>query len=148
MLKRRRMAVAEIGQCLGLVLLLGLIGGCGGKKPDNGMVPVSGVLEVDGQPAVGVVIELHPQSNAPTLAKGITSDGGRFEISTLTQGDGVKPGTYDVTFVWSEFNIVTRSQEGDRLNGHYAKPDKSSVQWIVPEGDAWDAGTVELSSKK
>ncbi|EMB15806.1 peptidase associated/transthyretin-like domain-containing protein [Rhodopirellula europaea] len=148
MLKRRRIAVVGIDQQLSLVLLIGLMVGCTSKKPDDGMVPVSGVLEVDGQPAVGVVIELHPQSNAPSLAKGITSEGGRFEISTLTQGDGVKPGTYDVTFVWSEFNIVTRSQEGDRLNGRYSKPDQSSIQWTVPDGDSWDAGTIQLSSKK
>ncbi|ELP30645.1 hypothetical protein RBSWK_05374 [Rhodopirellula baltica SWK14] len=148
LLKRRRIVMTAIGQQLGLVLLLGLMVGCTSKKPDDGMVPVSGVVEVDGEPAVGVVIELHPPSKAPSLAKGITSEGGRFEISTLTQGDGVKPATYDITFVWSEFNIVTRSQEGDRLNGRYAKPDQSSIQWTVPDEESWDAGTIQLSSEK
>ncbi|WDQ18095.1 hypothetical protein [Rhodopirellula sp. P2] len=137
-----------MGHRWGWFLLLGLMSGCGGQQPDDGMVPVSGVLEVDGQPAVGVVVELHPSSKAPALARGITSEGGRFEISTLTQGDGVKPGAYDVTFVWSEFNIVTRSQEGDRLNGLYAKPDQSPIHWTVPDKDSWEAGTISLSSKR
>jgi hypothetical protein len=132
----------------GVLLLIGFVGGCSSPKPDDGMVPVRGVLEVDGQPATGVVIELHPQGNAPTLARGISSEGGRFEISTMTQGDGAKPGTYDVTFVWSEFNIVSRAQEGDRLNGRYAKPGQSTIQWTIPESDGWDAGTIRLSSKK
>lgn len=140
--------MGQIGQRSVLILMLGLIVGCTNKTPEDGMVPVSGVLEVDGEPAVGVVIELHPQSKTPSLAKGITSEGGRFEISTLTQGDGVKPGTYDITFVWSEFNIVTRSQEGDRLNGRYAGPDRSSIQWTVPDEESWDAGTIRLSSEK
>ncbi|MFG0265250.1 MAG: hypothetical protein ACF8AM_08865 [Rhodopirellula sp. JB055] len=142
------MSVLRWGGFWGVVLLFSFGSGCTASKPDNGMVPVSGKLEVDGQPAIGVVIELHPQENAPTLARGISSEGGRFEISTMTQGDGAKPGTYDVTFVWSEFNIVTRAQEGDQLNGRYAKPGQSTIQWTVPEGDRWDAGTIRLSSKQ
>ncbi|WP_230274810.1 hypothetical protein [Rhodopirellula halodulae] len=120
--------------------------GCRSKQTDDGLVPVRGVVTVDGEPAVGVVIELHPESDGPALSKGVTSDGGMFEISTHRQGDGVVPGVYDVTFVWSEFNVVSRSQEGDRLNGRYATKKATSIQWNVPDQSLFDAGTIELTT--
>ncbi len=121
--------------------------GCGPTRQPGDLVPITGQVTVDGDPAQGVVIQLHPPQPDPPLAQAITDAEGRFAISTRTAGDGATPGIYDVTFVWSTFNAVTRSQEGDKLNGRYADPESTSVHWDVPDADSWDAGTIALSTE-
>ncbi|WP_231131138.1 peptidase associated/transthyretin-like domain-containing protein [Crateriforma conspicua] len=130
-----------------LVAMPLFIVGCGSSRQPGDLVPITGLVTVDGDPAQGVVIQLHPPQPDPPLAQAITDAEGRFAISTRTAGDGATPGSYDVTFVWSTFNAVTRSQEGDKLNGRYADPSSTSIHWDVPDADSWDAGTITLSTE-
>ncbi len=102
--------------------------GCSSPSSDPELVKVTGTVHVDGQPVEGVVLTLHTDSaGSPTSAAGAVSTGvsgadGRFEISTFSLGDGVLPGTYNVTCVWSEFDPLSRSMKGDKLASVYASP--------------------------
>ncbi len=76
-----------------LSCLLSLAIGCG-KQTGPQLTKVRGVVHVDGKPAAGVVVVLHPRVNDPlhatgAIAQGATNEQGQFEISTFAQGDGV-----------------------------------------------------------
>ena len=97
-----------IQQCFsppsGLVTLC-LIVGCGGgvsKAPEEKLVQASGVVQVDGKPAVGVRIRLTPMisDGAKTVggAWAITGNDGSFKFIHWTNKDGVVPGDYLATF--------------------------------------------------
>tara|TARA_R110002073_G_scaffold133122_24_gene280341 strand:+ start:9437 stop:9838 length:402 start_codon:yes stop_codon:yes gene_type:complete len=120
------------------------IPGCSESNVRDDMVKIMGVVLVDDEPAEGVVLRLHPKTGSAAISSGITSKDGSFQISTYSLGDGAPVGQYVVTFVWSEFDSLTRTQVGDRLGGKYAFDDKSKIEWSVPETDVFDAGTIQL----
>ncbi|GAA5504806.1 hypothetical protein [Novipirellula caenicola] len=108
------------------------------------MVKIQGVVLVDDEPAEGVVLRLHPQTGSAAISSGITSADGSFQISTYSLGDGAPHGQYVITFVWSEFDTLTRTQVGDQLGGKYAFDDKSEIKWDIPKIDVFHAGTIRL----
>lgn len=66
--------------------------GCGSGK--LGVVPVSGTLTIDGQPADNVEITLVPVDTSLPSATGL-AQGGKFELFSGVQGaSGAVPGTY------------------------------------------------------
>lgn len=71
--------------------LLLVAGGCG----SGDMVPVEGVVTLDGQPLEGAAVSFVPdQKGRP--AQGETDAAGKFTLSTAAAGDGVVPGKYKV----------------------------------------------------
>jgi hypothetical protein len=120
--------------------------GCGGGEPKGNLSKITGIVHVDGEPAEGVTLTLHPDDGSGSVATGISGAGGKFEVSTFEAGDGAPPGEYQVTFVWGDYDPLTRSQKGDRLNGRYASSKDTPVQWSVQAGSLNDIGTVELTS--
>lgn len=77
---------------LASVLVLGQ--GCGTATR---LVPVTGKVELDGNPLAGAVIAFIPTGDTlGTGASGRTEADGRYQLQTR-QGKGVMPGTYKVT---------------------------------------------------
>ena len=103
-----------------------LMPGCGHARSDEEfldrvlpdrppVVPVAGVVTVDGQPAKGILVELHdPEAEDGIEPRGFTDDSGAFQLTTYNTGDGAPPGEYTVTFTWRR----------KRSNGSLAGPDK------------------------
>lgn len=118
--------------------------GCSEARVASNLVKVSGIVHVDGKPAEGVVLTMHPSDQTGAVSTGISGQNGVFGISTNEQGDGAAPGEYRVTCVWSEFDMGSRSQKGDRLNGLYAAPEKTTVRWNVVKGQALQVGVLDL----
>ena len=92
------------------VAILGMSGCSSSDQLD--VVPVSGKVFYDGQPADGVTIYLHHKD--PAIAKKIHPSGdvdanGNFKISTYGIDDGAPPGDYKATFEW------TNSEDGPSL---------------------------------
>lgn len=117
-----------------------LTAGC--DRNDQGDRPpvykTSGRVVVAGKAAVGVDLNFHPLDPAtaalvPTATT--TADGG-FALTTFTTGDGAPAGDYVVTMVWPKSNNPeSDAAQGDRLNGRFADPKKSTVKARIVAGD-------------
>ena len=129
------------------LIAIGTITGCSDSNVRDDMVKIKGVVLVDHEPAEGVVLHLHPKSGSAAISSGITDADGAFQISTYSLGDGAPVGDYAITMVWSKFDVMTRTQVGDHLQGKYASQDKTKIEWTIPATDVFDAGTIELKRK-
>ena len=82
--------------------------GCGSPPADIPKVnlhPVMGIVSVDGKPAKGVHVVLHPVGNSDPSAvtpNGITDDTGVFNLTTYSVADGAPEGSYQLSFSWPE----------------------------------------------
>ncbi|WP_373653146.1 MULTISPECIES: hypothetical protein [unclassified Schlesneria] len=131
------------------MVLGGLISGCapaqqGGPRIET--TPVTGIVEVDGEPAENLLVECHPLPGTETIKyplTALTDAEGRFSMSMYQAGDGLPEGTYNLAFVWEEMGIPPK----DRLKGAYADPKKSKHQLTVVSGESNDIGLIELSTK-
>ena len=139
--------------CL-MVLLAIAITGCGGKRSNEKQVfKIKGTVKVDGQPVGEIQVALHDtaglDNKQPTYPQGFTDAEGNIRISTYTEGDGAPAGEYKVTFVWKQYNVMSRSFDGpDKLHNKYADPKTTPFTLSLGEGKPNDLGTVELTAKK
>lgn len=145
---KQRLGSLLAGGCLLLSL------GCGGddepyRKPT---IPVTGVIQIDGQtPQSPVKVVAHPidgmDQEHPSVSHCMTDDGGKFAFSTYVSGDGIPQGEYRLTFQAGQLNLVSRSYSGDLLKGRYSDPEKSEFTVTVADTDSIELGTIELSTK-
>lgn len=68
--------------------------GCGGSG--IGTVPATGQILVDGQPMEGVMVIFNPTTEGGRAASGRTDAEGNFVLTTVENGDGALPGSYQV----------------------------------------------------
>ena len=136
-----------------LLLLCLLTMGCsgGGRKPENAkpVIPVSGIVLVNGAPVAGIQIKFHATTQDPrnaTLSLATTDDEGQFKAWTYRADDGVPPGDYAVTFDdQSQMKPHLRSSP-DLFKGKYSDPKKSEFKLTVPAGGApIDMGEIKLT---
>ena len=119
------------------VIAVGLLAGCGG---DGGvpLYPASGQVLVNGQPAAGVEVRLHPADRPGDLDAprpfAVTRENGSFELGTFAEGDGAPAGRYLVSLVWPE-EPARREPPEDRLNWAYSDPHKSALRATIAEGE-------------
>jgi len=126
------------------------------------LVPISGTLQLDGEPLNGATIVFHPE-NSPgaETAYGVTVQEGALEVKTMVPGQkaraGIVPGTYTVTAfklampdgspVPKEMTDADAEAEGARhvVPKVYLEPTTSPLQVeITPQSGPL---TLELSSK-
>ena len=73
------------------------VGGCGNRGQSVGAIPVTGLVLLDNQPAVGVTVSFSPDDPKIGMAAvGTTDSSGRFTLTTKMAGDGAVPGAYAV----------------------------------------------------
>lgn len=98
----------------GLVVAVFLVVATGlpGCRRGPVVVPVSGVVEVDGKPLASGAITVVPKDGRP--ASGRIGKDGRFTLTSFAPGDGVLTGTHQV--------VVTAHES---LGG-------SRLRWLVP----------------
>lgn len=86
---------------LSLLLLPGIGAGCAGKPegpPPPPLVPFSGVVQLNGKPAVLAQVRFEPQGQTRGFGATATTDGeGRFELTSQGGQKGVPEGEYKVT---------------------------------------------------
>src|SRR5439155_15856313 len=85
-----------------LAALVVVLAGCG-KRGWLETYPVKGTLLVDGKPAKGATVSLHPREvtgGRPYLPTGQTDENGEFNLATFVADDGAPAGEYDATVVW------------------------------------------------
>lgn len=131
-----------------------LLSSCGEEQPfRKPTYPVTGKVTVDGavpSSAIQVFCEnvAGMDGQHPTLSHTETKEDGSFSISTYESGDGVPEGEYKVTFVWQDFNLMTRQYGGpDKLNKRYSDPKSTEFTINVKEGQPADMGDIKLTTK-
>lgn len=132
--------------------------GCGDGRVLT--APVSGRVLVDGKPAAGAVVVLHPAEG--TLAAGAeklrpmgrSDDTGEFALGTWESSDGAPAGTWKATVEWYAAEGATANADPessdaqvDRLGGAYADPDTSPLSLNIPAGGV-ALPPFELQSKR
>ncbi len=112
-----------------------LIAGCG--RESQSLVPVAGVVTLDGEPLAGARVSFEPrrqgeQINAGPSSFGQTDEQGRFVLSTLSGAEGAVPG---------EHNVIVSTYQGS--------PDQEGVvlsKERVPERYRQRGGLLHLVS--
>jgi hypothetical protein len=133
---------------LALAMAAGLaFPGCGGDwKADT--APASGRVTINGKPAAGLIVELHP-TGPPVDARnsrswGKVQEDGSFTLSAYEDRDGVPPGEYAITLTWPVDSSVFGSP--DRLGRRYDKPEKSEWKASIKTGGPNVLPPIELTN--
>jgi hypothetical protein len=99
------------------------------------LVPLRATLQVGGRPAAGAVVALHPldRTSADTAPpRGLVASNGKIEWTNHEAGDGVPPGRYVVTAVWSD--VTSSSSRSLGPGGVYSRPESSPLRVDVAPG--------------
>lgn len=117
--------------------LLVVAAGCGGGRP--GLVPVSGVVTIDGQPVTAGQVSLMPKGKRSAIGR--LDEKGRFTLSSYELGDGAPIGTHLVT--------VTAVEGVTERSNRWLAPKKYSNKlnanlWVTIEGPTDDLN-IELT---
>jgi hypothetical protein len=99
----------RIASMLAVVWVLGSLAGCGG-----GLSRVSGTVTLPDGKAMSGVFVTFSDSEKQIGASGTTDENGRYQLTTSTPGDGVPPGTYQVT-VTQPGPVDSSQPEGPRV---------------------------------
>jgi len=119
--------------------------GCGDGRPPRR--PVTGSVRVEGRPAAGAIVVLHPVAGtvageAERIRPTATCDrDGSFVLGSWELADGVPQGRWKATVQWFVSESVaddadpeTAHAETDRLGGGYADPETTPL--VVEVADA------------
>jgi hypothetical protein len=102
--------------------------------------PASGQVFVDGQPAVGALVVLHPiDPSAKVAAKpsGRVDASGSFVLSTFRPRDGAPAGEYRVAIAWLDDASKADPQTGEiptKARPDYADPATSPLRVRIEVG--------------
>lgn len=131
--------------CQFALLVIAAASGCGGG-PEYETIPtypVTGRITVNGVPAKGALIRLHPKTpqsgtKYPLMPSGKADEEGVYQLTTYENADGAPSGDYVVTIEWPDPDW--RPPGGgmpppppDRLKGRFAEPEKSEIEVTVVE---------------
>lgn len=111
-----------------LFVLLALAVSAGCQRGPR-IVPVSGVITLDGQPVEGAAV-MYLLKPGGRVATGVTDAQGRYTLTTHPSGDGAYEGLHDVTvsLYRDESSPGTNTPEGAVSGSSLVK-----IVWIVPE---------------
>jgi hypothetical protein len=152
-------ALPRLAAMLVAIASIGLTAGCGDGRVAT--APVAGRVLVDGQPAAGAVVVLHPADAASLTAEaeklrpmGRTDEAGDFTLGTWESSDGAPAGRWKATVEWylaegASANADPESADAgvDRLGGVYANPDTTPLSVEIASGGT-TLPPFELSSTK
>ena len=150
---------------LTLLLMLGLVSGCGGGAADKPkVVKVTGTLTYKSKPVANAQVSFNMEG-APRAAVGITDTNGKFTLGTFSSSDGAVPGEHTVTVTKAAPQSATvnappspeellkktaEMQKGNTAEGaadipaKYSSPTTTPLKLKVSETDANDI-PIELT---
>lgn len=126
-----RSVPVRLAWCLAASLCLALVG-C---DQQSGLVPATGKVLVDGEPAAGANVLFFPQSSeSSNVASGATDANGQYSLISNLE-PGVAPGKYKVTVTWPEppkpgarLSVMEDAKDPpDLLRGKYADPNRTQL---------------------
>lgn len=110
---------------VGVLMLLGLslsVIGCGPQ-----LVPVQGVVTLDGDPVPNAAVTFTRQESGET-ANGMTNAQGEFTLKTSKLGKGALPGEHVVVVSAVKYEGVGETEDGVESGGG-----KITEKWITPQ---------------
>ena len=146
--------MAKQSRFLGALAMALVALGCG----KGNLVPVKGVVTLDGQPLEGASVTFVPEENGGFPAGGRTDANGAFHLSTYSDGDGARLGDYRVTVTkaandpsWGDKRQMMKKRVAGKgteprnlLPAVYAAPSKTPFRSHVPTAGKI---TLELTGK-
>jgi hypothetical protein len=119
------------------------------------LVPVKGVVTVDGKPLAKATVRFLPVAGNSRLAFGVTDGEGSFELTTEEPGDGIWPGEYKVVIheenpqavaftppadpakEWGEWTKAMKTKKSGAPKAKivpaiYGDKDSTPLKWKVP----------------
>lgn len=111
------------------------------------VVPVKGVVNVDGVPTQGVNLFLYRDGEFNSPIKDCRTDNeGKYCWSTNLSCDGVEPGKYLLAFTY--IPKPKKNDEGvDMFKGKYQNPKKNQFELTVVLGTPQEAANYDLKLK-
>jgi hypothetical protein len=114
-------------------VLAAAAGGCSARHAEDRVkiVPVRGVVRLNGKPVDGARVDFHNASSDKPSAYATTDSEGKFTLTTYENGDGATPGKYRVA--------VTKAQEAGRHEQKTAPPifrgggGAPKPKWLIPQ---------------
>ncbi|MBQ6828120.1 MAG: carboxypeptidase regulatory-like domain-containing protein [Thermoguttaceae bacterium] len=132
----KKIALALVAALCCSLVGAGLVG-CS-KARIKGLVPVEGVVTLNGEPVSGATVMFAPKKHDPSRPKGsaqaVTDASGKFKMSTLDPGDGVFPGDYYVTVTKDRvegglsLEEVKRQHENPELRDDASEPEQTLIR--------------------
>jgi len=117
-----------------------LVAGC--EQPTS-LVPVAGIVLLDGKPLTSGVVQFQPASGQ--AASGQIAADGSFLLSRNAPGDGVPPGTYRVAVISYDPRAETDAVENLQVPVKYTRFGSSGIEFTVFPG-AIEPLVIELVS--
>jgi len=82
-----------------VVALTTFLAGCGGGSKVPKLAPVTGTVQIKGEPASNVTVIFTPSAGTKsTGATGVTGPDGKYQLVHRSGQPGIEPGKYGVTF--------------------------------------------------
>jgi predicted small lipoprotein YifL len=116
--------VAAAGSLVGFL-------GCGPKGPV--VVPVSGVVTLDGRPVEKASVVFMPADGQPQPATGVTDAAGKFSLVTVIGPNdhaGALPGNYRVVVTKATMSGALADETGLSVDGMQGG---IKMEWLIPE---------------
>ena len=98
----------------------------------EGTIAASGTVTHNGQPVEGAAVVFSPEGEG-RAASGLTDASGRFQLQTLTAGDGVMPGKYQVAISKTEVEGGMSEEESLAYAEKHGAPPTVTVKELLPE---------------
>lgn len=137
------------GYVCGVICFLGILGFFvfGRTKSPDGIIYLTGMVTLDGQPVNGVSVVLHPRNDGGAVAGGLTNTKGKFTVTTGTApvGSGAKAGEYDITF--SKVEVEKSDTAHNRTQIPAQKTYIIPAKYGKPKTSGLAPITVELNGK-
>lgn len=126
---------------LGLIFLLALLGCTGNEQP----VPQRGVVTLDDAPLAGFTLTfISTEKKRPAMAT--TDEQGKFELMTLSDGDGAMRGEYKVVvnspnsdpgpavgvFAAPNGDSAVKKNVGPTIHPNYQNPQTTPLRQTIP----------------
>ncbi|QDT52106.1 hypothetical protein Pan44_01150 [Caulifigura coniformis] len=111
--------------------------GCGAEEDVRpALQPAQGTLTINGKPAQGALVVLHPADGKNFDSRGSRPQGavgqdGAFKVTTYQDGDGAPAGDYNVAILWFG---KSGNASADLLAGAYARPEQTGIRITVAPG--------------
>jgi hypothetical protein len=118
---------------MGFLLLVasGMLAGCGGEGGIDGTLHATGTVTYQGKSVEGAMVIFAPEGEG-RAASGTTDAAGRFAMTTLTAGDGVLPGKYQVSISKTKVAGEMTEEESQAYFQEHGESPTTTSQELLP----------------
>ena len=118
--------------CLFIVTAASVGGGCS-RAGLEGVVPVTGTVTYNGKPVEGAAVSFSPAGEGRS-ASALTTEDGKFSLTTLEAEDGAFPGSYKIGISKSEVvNPISDAERQKQFHENMGRMPLEEHRSLLPE---------------